>query len=185
MFRDRFSRMNKFRKRAFAVALATAVASTSFNIGSIAANAGTSARGRVIVAFEELPGDIGEQTLPIGGKKTDLNLPEELDVLLYSEEAEKEGRKKETVSKDRTVDATETPTESPADEKQSEGATEAASEAQMTGLLSPRTAAGTETPHLSPRMKPAQTETVRTVSPRREETVPERQERIRSIRAAD
>ena len=128
MFRDRFSRMNKFRKRAFAVALATAVASTSFNIGSIAANAGTSARGRVIVAFEELPGDIVEQTLPIGGKKTDLNLPEELDVLLYSEEAEKEGRKKETVSKDRTDDATETPTESPADEKQSEGATEAASE---------------------------------------------------------
>lgn len=128
MIRDRFSRMNKFRKRAFAVALATAVASTSFNIGSLAANAGTSARGRVIVAFEELPGDIVEQTLPIGGKKTDLNLPEELDVLLYSEEAEKEGRKKETVSKDRTDDAAETPTESPADEKQSEGATEAASE---------------------------------------------------------
>ena len=128
MFRDRFSRMNKFRKRAFAVALATAVASTSFNIGSIAANAGTSARGRVIVAFEELPEDVAEQTLPIGGKKSDLNLPEELDVLLYSEDAEKEDRKKETVSKDRTDDAAETPTESPADEKQSEGATEAASE---------------------------------------------------------
>ena len=128
MFRDRFSRMNKFRKRAFAVALATAVASTSFNIGSIAVNAGTSARGRVIVAFEELPEDVAEQTLPIGGKKSDLNLPEELDVLLYSEDAEKEDRKKETVSKDRTDDAAETPTESPADEKQSEGATEAASE---------------------------------------------------------
>ena len=54
---NRWSRMNKGRKRAFAIALATAVASTTLNVGSIAANAGTSARGRVIVAFEELPED--------------------------------------------------------------------------------------------------------------------------------
>lgn len=163
-------------------------------------NAGTSARGRVIVAFEELPEDVAEQTLPIGGKKSDLNLPEELDVLLYSEDAEKEDRKKETVSKDRTDDTAETPTEAPADEKQSEEAAEPASEegqgsiriqtirtpeAQMTDLRSLRTAARTETAHLRPRMKPAQTETIRTVSLRRAETAPERQERILTIRAAD
>ncbi|MCR5410326.1 MAG: hypothetical protein K6E90_05015, partial [Lachnospiraceae bacterium] len=88
MIKEKWSSMNKLRKRAFAVTLATAVASTSFNIGSIAVNAGTSARGRVIVAFEELPEDIAEQTLPIGGSRSDLNFPEELDVVLYSEDKE-------------------------------------------------------------------------------------------------
>lgn len=92
MIKKRYASMNKFRKRAFAAALATAVASTSFNIGSLAVNAGTSARGRVIVEFEELPEDIADQTLPIGGKKSDINFPENLEVLLYSEEAESEER---------------------------------------------------------------------------------------------
>ena len=57
--------MNKFRKRTFAVALTTAILSTSINVGSIAVNAGTSARGRVIVAFEDLPDEIAYQTVPL------------------------------------------------------------------------------------------------------------------------
>ena len=93
MIRNRWTRMNKIRKRAFAVTLATAVVSTSLNIGSIAANAGTSARGRVIVAFEELPEDIADQTLPIGGSKSDINFPEDLEVLLYSEDSAKDDKK--------------------------------------------------------------------------------------------
>ena len=95
MIRNRLSRMNKFRKRAFAAALATAVVSTSLNIGSIAASAGTSARGRVIVAFDELPEDVADQTLPIGGKKSDINFPDELNVLLYSEDADREEQEDE------------------------------------------------------------------------------------------
>ena len=95
MIRNRFSRMNKFRKRAFAAALATAVISTSLNIGSIAVSAGTSARGRVIVAFEELTEDVADQTLPIGGKKSDINFPDELDVLLYSEDADRDEQEDE------------------------------------------------------------------------------------------
>ena len=86
MFKNRWNRMNKFRKRTFAIALSTAIVSTSLNIGSIAANAGTSARGRVIVAFEDLPDEIAYQTVPIGGSRVDVTFPTELNVLLLSSE---------------------------------------------------------------------------------------------------
>jgi hypothetical protein len=109
---NRWSRMNKGRKRAFAIALATAVASTTLNVGSIAANAGTSARGRVIVAFEDLPEDVAEQTLPVGGKKSDINFPEELEVLLYNDDVETEDNKEnKKTRKKKTVTVTEEVTE--------------------------------------------------------------------------
>ena len=55
MFKEQFSKMSAFRKRAFAVALSAAVVSTSFNVGAYAVEGGSSANGRVITAFEELP----------------------------------------------------------------------------------------------------------------------------------
>ena len=58
MFKEQFSKMSAFRKRAFAVALSAAVVSTSFNVGAYAVEGGSSANGRVITAFEELPEDI-------------------------------------------------------------------------------------------------------------------------------
>lgn len=132
MIKKRYASMNKFRKRAFAAALATAVASTSFNIGSLAVNAGTSARGRVIVEFEELPEDIADQTLPIGGKKSDINFPENLEVLLYSEEAESEERtdrlekldNEEPATVTRREDVSEAPTETDNTAEQSNNGTQ-------------------------------------------------------------
>ena len=126
---NRWSRMNKGRKRAFAIALATAVASTTLNVGSIAANAGTSARGRVIVAFEELPEEIAEQTLPIGSRKSDIDFPEELDVLLYSDDPDADDRirPRERATEEATEEATEATDESverPTEQQGSDGTTD-------------------------------------------------------------
>ena len=98
MIKQRWNAMNKYKKRCFAVALATAVVSTSFNIGSFAANAGTSARGRVIVGYEELPEEIADQKLPIGSTKDDISFPKDLEVVLYSEEEEETEERSEEAS---------------------------------------------------------------------------------------
>lgn len=98
MIKQRWNAMNKYKKRCFAVALATAVVSTSFNIGSFAANAGTSARGRVIVGYEELPEEIADQKLPIGSTKDDISFPKDLEVVLYSEEEEETEERSEEPS---------------------------------------------------------------------------------------
>ncbi len=89
MFKEQFSKMSAFRKRAFAVALSAAVVSTSFNVGAYAVEGGSSANGRVITAFEELPEDILYQNLPVGAKESDINFPKELNITLYSDTEEK------------------------------------------------------------------------------------------------
>lgn len=134
MIKQRWNEMTKFRKRVFALTLATAVVSTSFNVGSFVVNAGTSARGRVIVGFEELPEDIANQTIPIGAKKNDINFPDELEVVLYSEEDESEETTRER--KEEKEEATEhveklkeeTATETKEKEKSTEAPAETATE---------------------------------------------------------
>lgn len=134
MIKQRWNEMTKFRKRVFALTLATAVVSTSFNVGSFVVNAGTSARGRIIVGFEELPEDIANQTVPIGAKKNDINFPDELEVVLYSEEDESEETTRER--KEEKEEATEhveklkeeTATETKEKEKSTEAPVETATE---------------------------------------------------------
>ncbi|MCR4589936.1 MAG: hypothetical protein K5668_03885, partial [Lachnospiraceae bacterium] len=87
MIKSKWKKLSSIRKKAFAVTLATAVVSTTLNIGSFVVNADTSARGRIITAFEELTDDIAYQELPVGSKLKDIKFPEDLRVTLYSEES--------------------------------------------------------------------------------------------------
>ena len=94
MVKNRFTRMSRARKSAFALTLAVAVAGTSFNVASIATEASNSREGRVITSFEELPEDIAHQYLPVGAVYSDIEFPEELGIYLYStKDTEKEGKK--------------------------------------------------------------------------------------------
>ncbi len=77
--------MNVHRKRVFAVALAVAVAGTSFNVAGLAVNAGVSKNGRVITEFERLPDEIAYQYLPVGSSEADINFPDEMTVYVYSD----------------------------------------------------------------------------------------------------
>lgn len=134
MFKDRWNSMNSFRRRVFAVSLAAAVATTTLNVGSLAVEASNNVRGREIVAFEALPEDVADQKLPIGGKKSDLNLPDELDVLLYTEEAEEEESSEgvQKLEEDTTIAPAERPSEQPSETEEETPSTEAPSEENRT-----------------------------------------------------
>ncbi len=91
MFKKKWNKLSSFRKKAFAAALSAAVISSTLNIGGYVVNAGTSVNGRVIASFEELPEDVEYQYLPVGSTRRDIVFPEELKVILYSDEDEVAG----------------------------------------------------------------------------------------------
>ena len=90
MLKEKILGMSKLRKRIFAGAMATALISTSINLGSLAVEAGSSKNGRTVVAFEELPDEILYQYLPIGSEEFEIDFPDELNVTVYSDETDED-----------------------------------------------------------------------------------------------
>ncbi len=90
MLKKKWNSLSSLRKKAFTVTLATAVVSSTLNIGSYVVSADSSMEGRYITAFEELPDDVAYQFIPVGAPESDIYFPDELNVTLYSEEAEEE-----------------------------------------------------------------------------------------------
>ena len=147
MFNRKWKNLSPVRKKAFAVALTAAVVSNTLNIGSVIVNADTSARGRVITSFEELPDDIAYQFLEVGSEESDIVFPDELNVTLYSLEDEKE-----EPSEEETVEepSEESPEEEPGAEEPSEEAPEeepsTEAPAEEPAVEEPSTEAPEETP---------------------------------------
>ena len=116
MIRERFSRMSKFRRRTCAILMAVAVAGTSFDVASIATEASSSKEGRVITAFEELPEDIAHQYVPIGAKQNDIEFPDKLNVMLYTESETDEEPTEEKPTEEKVIEE-EVTEEKPTEEK--------------------------------------------------------------------
>ncbi len=118
MLGKKWKNLSSLRKKAFAVALSTAVVSSTLNIGSYVVSADSSLEGRVITAFEELPEEIAYQYLPIGAPESDISFPDELNVTIYSEDPEEEEPSEEEESSE----------EEPSSEEEEESSSEESGE---------------------------------------------------------
>ena len=154
MLGKKWKNLSSLRKKAFAVALSTAVVSSTLNIGSYVVSADSSLEGRVITAFEELPEEIAYQYLPVGAPESDINFPDRLNVTIYSEDPEEEEPAEEEESSEE--EPSEEEEENPSEESGEEPSDEEGDNGEPGDSEEPTEEGGNEEPGEQPEEEPGE-----------------------------